>query len=90
MDEETALLIDEEGLGIVVGNSHVYFLQAPGAPEVCESKRPLTYKDIDVYRISAQAGTYHLLSWQGDSGKQYAVSAIEGELFSDQENLSPY
>ncbi|MDO8333713.1 MAG: cyanophycinase [Nitrosomonas sp.] len=90
VDEETALLIDEDGLGIVVGNSHVYFLQAPGAPEVCESKRSLTYKDIDVYRISAQAGTYHLLSWQGDSGKQYSVSAIEGKLFSDQENLSPY
>ena len=35
VDEETALLIDANGQGSVVGNGSVYFLQAPGAPQVC-------------------------------------------------------
>jgi len=91
VDEETALLIDEDGTGKVVGNSHVYFLQAPGEPEVCESKRPLTYKDIHVYRINAQVdSSYDLFAWQGFNGTEYNVSAIEGVLTSDQDNLALY
>lgn len=42
IDEQTALLIDASGNATVVGNSTVYFLQAPGAPQVCQSKTPLT------------------------------------------------
>lgn len=47
IDEETALLIDADGNGKIVGNSNAYFLQAPGAPEVCQEGAPLTYKDIN-------------------------------------------
>lgn len=90
VDEETALLIDAHGTGTVVGNSNVYFLQAPGAPEVCKSGNPLTYRNIGVYRINAQAGSYNLWSWLGHNGSEYGVSAIDGVLISDQSNLSPY
>jgi len=90
VDEQTALLIDVHGKATVVGNSNVYFLQAPGAPEVCQSGSPLTYKNISVYRINAQAGFYDLWSWVGDKGSEYDVSAIEGVLISYQANHSPY
>ena len=90
VDEETALLIDTHGTATVVGTRSVYFLQAPGAPEVCKSDYPLTYRNIGVYRINAQTGSYNLWSWLGHNGSEYNISAINGVLVSDQSNLSPY
>ncbi|SDX16066.1 cyanophycinase [Nitrosomonas communis] len=90
IDEETALLIDALGIGTVVGKSNAYFLQAPGAPEICQAGSPLTYKDINVYRINAAGGKYQLLNWHGIDGSEYLVSAVEGVLTSDQDNLSLY
>ncbi|SFI81625.1 cyanophycinase [Nitrosomonas sp. Nm34] len=90
IDEETALLIDAHGSGTVVGKSNVYFLQALGAPEVCKAGNPLTYKDINVYRINAAGGKYQLWNWHGMGGSEYLVSAVEGVLISDQDNFSPY
>src|SRR6478672_1136377 len=52
IDERTALLIDGTGNSTVVGTSTVYFMQAAGAPQVCQSKTPLTYDNISVYRIN--------------------------------------
>ncbi|TYP78434.1 MULTISPECIES: hypothetical protein [Nitrosomonas] len=90
IDEETALLIGAHGSGTVVGKSNAYFLQAPGAPEVCKTGNPLTYKDINVYRINAAGGKYQLWNWHGIGGSEYLVSAVEGVLISDQDSLSPY
>src|SRR5262245_26992317 len=45
IDEKTALLIDANGNASVVGSSTVYFLQAPGSPQVCQTKTPLTYQN---------------------------------------------
>src|SRR5262245_58417965 len=83
IDEQTALLIDANGKGTVVGSSTVYFLQAPGAPQVCQSKTPLTYQNIGVYRITA-GGTFSLGSWSGNGGVSYSVSANAGVLSSTQ------
>ncbi|NBQ67567.1 MAG: cyanophycinase [Nitrosomonadaceae bacterium] len=90
VDEKTALLIDENGEAVAIGNSNVYFLQAPGAPEVCQSGSPLTYRNVSVYRINALAGSFNLWSWSGFHGSEYDVSAVEGMLISDQANGSPY
>src|SRR5262244_3614395 len=38
IDEKTALLILPSGSASVVGTSTVYFMQAPGAPQVCQAK----------------------------------------------------
>jgi cyanophycinase len=89
VDEETALLIDSSGNGTVVGNSTVYFMQAPGAPEVCQAKTPLTYQNISVYRINA-SGTFDLASWRGRGGVAYTVSANAGVLSSTQAGGSIY
>lgn len=89
IDEQTALLIDGSGNGTAVGNSTVYFLQAPGAPQVCQSKTPLTYQNIGVYRIAA-GGTFSLSSWTGQGGVSYSVSANAGVLSSTQSGGSIY
>jgi cyanophycinase len=83
IDEQTALLIDGSGDATVVGISTVYFLQAPGAPQVCQSKTPLTYQNIAVYRIAA-GGTFDLGRWTGKGGVSYTVSANAGVLSSTQ------
>jgi len=89
IDEQTALLIDSSGNSTVVGVSTVYFMQAPGAPQVCQSKTPLTYQNISVYRIIA-GGTFNLSTWTGDNGVNYTVSANAGVLSSTQSGGSIY
>jgi len=89
IDEQTALLIDDRGLGTVVGNSFAYFLAAPGAPEVCQPKTPLTYRDIAVRRLPA-GGTFDLPRWRSNSGTTYTVGAEAGVLTSSQAGGSAY
>src|SRR5438477_3306548 len=89
IDEKTALLIDSAGNGTVVGSSTVYFMQAPGAPEVCQPKTPLTYQNITIYRIDA-SGSFDLPHWSGKNGKSYTVSANAGVLSSTQGGGSIY
>jgi cyanophycinase len=81
IDEKTALLLDSSGNGSVVGTSTVYFLQAPGAPQVCQPGTPLTYQNIDVYRIATGA-TFNVVHWKGNGGTAYTVSANAGVLSS--------
>ncbi|MGC2196089.1 MAG: cyanophycinase [Terriglobales bacterium] len=89
IDEKTALLIDSSGNGKVVGSSTVYFLQAPGAPQVCQAGIPLTYQNVAVYRINA-SGSFNLSNWKGKGGVAYTVSANAGVLGSTQLNGSIY
>jgi cyanophycinase-like exopeptidase len=83
IDEQTALLLDSKGNGTVVGISTVYFLQAPGAPQVCQANTPLTYDNISVYRITA-GGTFNISAWSGTGGVAYTVAANAGVLSSTQ------
>ena len=89
IDEQTALLILPNATATVVGNSTVYFMQAPGAPQVCSAKTPLTYDNISIYRIDAN-GTFDLSRWRGTNGVSYAVSADAGVLSSTQAGGSIY
>jgi hypothetical protein len=77
------LLIDTNGQGTLVGASTAYFLQASSGPQVCQSKTPLTYQNISVYRISP-GGTFNLQQWTGTGGTAYQVSANAGVLSSTQ------
>lgn len=89
IDEQTALLIDANGQATVAGISNVYFLTTTEAPETCQKGAPLTYRNIDVYRVNAQA-TFDLANWTGQNGTAYTLSAENGVLISTQPNQSPY
>jgi cyanophycinase len=89
IDEKTALLIDAKGAATVVGSSTVYFMQAQGAPQVCQANTPLTYDNIAVYRINA-SGSFDLSRWSGRAGVAYMVSANAGVLSSTQAGGSIY
>jgi cyanophycinase len=79
VDEKTALLVDGS-TGTVTGIGNVYFLQAPGQPEVCAAKKPLTYSNVGVQRVGP-GGTFNLGNWSaGSNATAYTVSATAGVL----------
>lgn len=83
VDEQTALLIDEWGGASVVGAGTAYFLRALAPAETCEPSMPLTYLNVNVYRV-APGATFDLARWSGHGGLPYQVSAIAGVLSSTQ------
>jgi cyanophycinase len=89
VDEQTALLIDGNGNATVVGSSTAYFLQAPGLPQVCAAKTPLTYLNIAVQRINS-SGTFNFGTWTATGATNYTVSANAGVLSSTQAGGSAY
>jgi cyanophycinase len=89
VDEQTALLIESDGSSYVVGSGFVHFLKTPGAPEVCVPKTPLTYRNVDVYRIDA-SGSFDMSTWNGVGGAAYKVSAVSGVMSSTQPGGSIY
>lgn len=89
VSEETALLIDARGIGAVVGTNNAYFIEAPGAPEVCSPGLPLTYRNVAVRRVGAGA-TFNVADWRGIAGTAYTVTAEAGVLSSSQPGGSAY
>jgi cyanophycinase-like exopeptidase len=87
IDEETALLVD--GAATLAGAGAAYFLEASGPAEACDPKTPLTYANVDVYRITG-TGTFDLGAWRGRGGLRYEVSATAGVLSSTQDGGSIY
>jgi cyanophycinase-like exopeptidase len=86
-DRETALHVDpEQGKAEVFAvpdhpTPYVYFLRTPGPPEVCQPGVPLTFRDVEVYRIGPSAW-FDLKNWNGHDGIAYRLSAEAGVLTS--------
>jgi cyanophycinase-like exopeptidase len=86
-DRETALHLDPATGSAEVFTTpdhptpYVYFLRTPGPPEVCRPAKPLTYRNIAVYRIGP-GGRFDLQSWQGTGGISYTLSVENGVLTS--------
>lgn len=88
IDEKTALGVELDGevtmFSLCKTNGGVaYMLSTPGMPEVCEERTPLTYLDIDVYKIT-DSSTFNLATWTGTGGTAYELSAVDGVLTSTQ------
>jgi cyanophycinase-like exopeptidase len=89
VSEETALLIDARGVGTVVGTNNAYFIEAPGAPQVCSPGLPLTYRNVAVRRVGA-GESFNVTGWRGSAGTEYTVTAEAGVLSSTQPGGSAY
>jgi len=83
IDEQTALAVEANGHATVLGIGAAYFLRTPGAPEVCLSRTPLTYRNLAVYRVSGSA-TFNLSNWTGNGGTAYSLTAENGVVTSTQ------
>lgn len=83
VDEGTALLVDEAGLGVVVGRGAVYFLRPSGRPERCVPGEPLTFRGVSVQR-AVTGQEFSLPTWSGAGVVIYTVSVEDGRLISTQ------
>lgn len=84
IDERTAVLMEANGTGTVVGTGRgAYFLRPTEGPEVCEKDQPLTFRKISVYRVPA-GGNFDLKAWQGKEGIEYWMSVVRGRIDSTQ------
>lgn len=90
-DRETAIHVDPQtGKAVVFATEDhetpfAYFLRTTGRPEQCVPGEPLTYSNIEVYRIGP-GGSFDLGEWQGEGGIHYTLSAEEGELISSRDS----
>jgi cyanophycinase len=96
INQETALEITPDGVATVISNSgapdaNAYFLQTPHAADVCVKGVPLTYRSINVTRVSS-GGSFNLNTWVGDTGHThtYTISATNGVLAPDDPSESIY
>lgn len=89
VDENTAVLLRPDGRASVVGPGHAYFLRSATKPEVCEPGKPLTLRDVTVYRLG-QGGFFDVSTWKGEGGAGYQLSAEAGVLKSTQPENAIY
>ncbi len=91
VDEETALEIPAQGPATVAsnGDGSVYFLSPTETAQDCAPKVPLTFLNVDVYRVGATM-TFDLGKWKGSGGTADQVSAESGLLRSTQAGGSIY
>ena len=81
--------MDASGQGVLVGAGPVYFLETSATAQVCEPGTPLTIRDVSVYKVATTDdldGTFDLVNWVGEGGREYTVSAVDGVVISTQEN----
>ena len=84
IDEKSAVLLEADGNAVVVGaGKGAYFLRPTHAPELCEKDKPLTFRDVAVYRVGA-GGRFDLKSWSGTGGTGYSLSVERGRIASSQ------
>jgi cyanophycinase len=90
IDEKSAVLVEADGMGTVVGNGKgAYFLRPTLAPDVCRIGQPLTFRKISVYRVPT-GGRFDLVSWTGDGGTNYSLSVEKGRIDSTQADHAIY
>ena len=63
-----------------------YFMRTSGKPEHCVAGEPLTFRDIDVYRIGP-GGSFDIDAWQGKGGISYKLGVEAGTLVSSRESF---
>ena len=89
VDEGTAVLVDANGSATIKGADYAYFFKTPGQPQTCQSGSKLTYRDVNVYRITG-SNTFNFNTWTGSGGISYKVSAVSGVLSSTRSGGSVY
>jgi cyanophycinase len=90
IDEKSAVLVEAEGRGKVVGSGKgAYFLRPTRRPDVCKNGQPLTFRKIRVYLVPA-GGHFDLTSWRGDGGTAYSLSVEKGKIESTQADHAIY
>jgi cyanophycinase-like exopeptidase len=90
VDEKSAVLVEADGKGTVVGSGKgAYFLRPKHKPDVCEKDQPLTFRKVQVYKAPAGAH-FDLARWKGSGGTSYFLSVESGRIESTQDGGGVY
>ncbi|MFZ1918144.1 MAG: cyanophycinase [Terriglobales bacterium] len=90
VDEKSAVLVEPDGKGIVVGTGKgAYFLRPTHKPDICKKGQPLTFRKVSVYREPAGAH-FDLVHWKGSGGAAYFLSVEDGKIASTQADKAIY
>lgn len=82
IDEHTAVLLEPDGHGRIVGTGAAYFLKASSKARAGRPGVPLTFADVSVIKIRAGA-TFDTTTWSG-AGIHYQLSVRDGIIHSTQ------
>ena len=83
IDENTSLIVDQNGLAKVVGDKFVYFVLGDHLPEECEPQTPLTFSRFKIWK-RGNGETFDLGN-RVLTDDYYEVSVENGEI-----NSNPY
>ena len=90
IDEKSAVLVDPEGHGTVVGfGKGAYFLRVTQPPKLCKPNTPLDFHDIAVYHLPT-GGHFDLPGWSGTGGEKYSLSVVNGMIHSTKAGNAVY
>ena len=80
IDQQTAILLDADGKGTVIGIGAVYMFSASGRPRVCKPDTPLTFGTVAVLKVPA-GGKLDIAKWSG-AGISYTLSVEAAKINS--------
>jgi cyanophycinase len=81
VDETTAVLVEADGHSRVVGKNSAYFMTLDHRPEVCVDGKPLTLRDVKVWKLSA-GDTFDLRTWAASGGSSFEANVVDGKITS--------
>lgn len=87
IDEATAVLLDEKGMGRVVGKGNAYFVLASEGAAFCEAAKKLDLKTVKVQRVAA-GESFDFVNWRG--GFSYELEVNQGVVRNPQPGASFY
>lgn len=90
-DRETAVHVDPAtGMATVHATAdhetpYAFFMRSSAPPAHCEPGEPLTFSDVEVYRVGP-GGQFDLNAWAGTGGLAYTLGANGGQLVSSRDS----
>ena len=89
-DERSAGLMEPDGIVKVVGTGKGgYFYRSTHFPEVCAPGKPLTFRDIEVYR-AGKGASFDVSRWTGERGESYVLNVVDGNVTTTQRGGAVY
>lgn len=83
IDQHTAVLLQPDGHGTVIGTGAAYFLKASSKASVCRPGTPLTFAGVSVIKLTA-GDHFNTATWTATGGLPYQLSVTNGTIHSTQ------
>jgi cyanophycinase-like exopeptidase len=87
IDDEVALGVEADGsVRVFAGQGFAYMIHATTKPEQCNPKTPLTFNDLNVYRLGF-GSSFNITTWDGRGGVEYQLDVRSGVISSNKDGV---